>query len=496
MTRLAPTRNAGAREAAPTFRSAVAQVFNLRIARRFNAGRSFPAASAWRAPRRLESRRDHRQAELRSNCARVAILALALLLAAHVHADSVFLHGGEKLIGKIVSETPTKILFQSQTLGEFEIARERIERLERDTPAPPPAPVSTPQATAAAVAGFTLTNQFLPWVTGPAAGDEFDWIQLKSGEWLAGRLKSLQDEKLEFDSEELNLFTFDWKDIRTVRSPRLKSVRIEKLKPVDGTLLVTTNEVLVVTSDATNIYPRAELLAIAPTGDREVNKWTGKISAGMSFRSGNTRETDINSRITLQRRTPETRLYLDYQGNYGRVNGEDTEENQRFTGQFDYFLSRRLYVRVPDIEYLRDPLQNLDHRLTLGAGVGYDLIKNPRTEWNVTASPAWQRNWFGSVPDGESATADSVALVLSTRFDTELTQRLDLIFEYRGQLTRKETGNETHHAVTTLEFEIHKRLKLDLSLSWDRISSPQTGSSGATPTPDDVRLITSLGIDF
>ena len=89
--------------------------------------------------------------------------------------------------------------------------------------------------------------------------------------------------------------------------------------------------------------------------------------------------------------------------------GVETEDNHRFSGQFDYFLSRRLYARVPDIEYFRDPLQNLNHRLTIGAGVGYDLIQPPRTEWNVTVSPSWQHNWFDSVPAGESTTADSVA---------------------------------------------------------------------------------------
>jgi len=87
-------------------------------------------------------------------------------------------------------------------------------------------------------------------------------------------------------------------------------------------------------------------------------------------------------------------------------------------------------------------------------------------------------------------------LVLSTRFDIELTKRLDFIFEYRAQLTSPETGNNTHHAVSTLEFEIHKRLKLDLSFVWHRITSPKTESNGGTPAPDDFRLITSVGVDF
>jgi hypothetical protein len=413
--------------------------------------------------------------------AQLATLAFALFLAVGARADSIWLRGGEKLIGRVVTEAADQVSFESQTLGKLEVARDRIERIERDAP-----PVSMPKPKFAVDA----------WAAGPSNDDDFDWIQLKSGEWLKGRIKSLQDEKLEFDSEELDLLTFDWEKIRTVRSPRLLSVRIEKREPMDGSLLVTANEVQVVTATLTNSYPRAELLAITPTGTREIDKWTGKVTAGVSFRAGNTRETDVDVHAAFQRRTPDTRLNLDYLGNYGKINGSEVEQNHRFIGQFDYFLSRRLYVRLPDVEYYRDPLQNLDHRLTLGAGVGYDLVKTPRTEWNVTVSPSWQRNWFSSVPVGEDATVDSVAWVLSTRFDAELTQKLDFIFEYRGQLSRQETGNDTHHAVTTLEFEIRKHLNLDVSFVWDRISSPQTESGGGTPTPDDFRLITALGVDF
>ena len=421
---------------------------------------------------------------------------LALLFSATAFADSVFLRGGEKLIGKIVSEAPAKIVFESQTLGKFEIARDRIERIEHDTRAPTPTPVSTNQTATSVATGLTLTNQFLPWTTGPATGNEFDWIQLKSGEWLAGKLKSLQDEKLEFDSEELDLHVFKWEDILTVRSPRLQSVRIGKSKPVDGALLVTTNTVYVISPAATNTYPRAGLLSFTPTGNRELNKWSGKIAAGLSFRSGNTREVEYNAHATLGRRTPDTRLTLDYLGNLGRINGAETENNHRIQARFDYFLSPRLFLRVPDIEYYRDPLQNLDHRITLGGSVGYDFIKTPRVEWNVSAGPAWQRNWNSSVEAGESENPGSLALVMGSRFDWEITKRLDFILEYRGQFTGRGTGGDTHHSLATLEFEIHKRLKLDLSFTWDRISNPTTEAGGATPSKDDFRLTTGLGIDF
>jgi hypothetical protein len=35
-------------------------------------------------------------------------------------------------------------------------------------------------------------------------------------------------------------------------------------------------------------------------------------------------------------------------------------------------------------EYYTDPFQNLAHRVTLGAGVGYDLIDRPNVEWNIS----------------------------------------------------------------------------------------------------------------
>lgn len=330
----------------------------------------------------------------------------------------------------------------------------------------------------------------------PTGNDGFDWIELKSGEWLKGKIKSLQDEKLEFDSEELDLHTFDWKDIRTLRSPRLLSVGFEKGKPVDGSLLVTSNKVEVINSTATNVYSREEVLAITPTGNRELSKWSGKLSAGLSFTSGNTTELDYSARATVQRRTPSSRLTLDYEGNLSRTRDTETENNQRGRAQFDYFLSRRLFARLPDIEYYHDPFQNIQHRLTVGAGAGYDIFHTPRLEWDVTASPSYQHNWFYSTTNNQSTSASAVAFVFGTHLDVELTKRLDLIFDYTAQLTGHQEGDNNHHAVATLEFEIRKHLKLDVSFTWDRIASPATESDGKTPKSDDFRLTTGLGVTF
>jgi len=429
------------------------------------------------------------------------MLALAFVLCfdGEAYADIISLRTGERLVGKVVVEEAGRILFDSEGLGRLEIPRERVEKLEISPSTAPEAPPPRLAPATNTTGRASASAEIATWFPSPPGERQFDWIQLKSGEWLKGRIKSLQDEKLEFDSEEMDYHEFKWEDIHTVRSPRLNSMRFEhagQSAKMEGSLLVTTNEVLVFNPTATNAFPRAELLAITPTGAKEVNKWSGKVSAGLNIRSGNTREVEYNAHATLQRRTPSTRLTLDYLGNFGLINGVETENNHRALGQFDYFLSPRLFVRVPDIEYYQDPLQNLAHRLTLGGGVGYDLVKTRRVEWDVSAGAAYQRNWYESVETNETAIVNSVALVVGTRLDLEVTKRLDFILEYRGQFTGREAGDNTHHSVATLEFEIHKRLKLDVSFTWDRISNPKADADGGEPHTDDFRLTTGLGIDF
>src|SRR6185295_11129056 len=47
---------------------------------------------------------------------------------------------------------------------------------------------------------------------------DFDWIRLPSDEWLKGKILSMYHGKLEFDSDELGVHTWDFADIKELRS--------------------------------------------------------------------------------------------------------------------------------------------------------------------------------------------------------------------------------------------------------------------------------------
>lgn len=339
------------------------------------------------------------------------------------------------------------------------------------------------------------TNSALPALSWVPPEDRFDWIQLKSGEWLKGEIKAMQERELEFHSDGLKYLTFDWKDIRQLRSARILDVLFVDDKKVSGLVTITPEQVIVAGAQP-GVLPRSQLQSLTPGGSRERNYWSGKLSLGLTLRSGNTESVEYNAQTHLQRRTPATRFSLDYIGNVSSVDNVESANNQRVNTEFDMWLSRRFYLILPFAEYYRDPFQNIAHRATFGAGVGYDLIDRPTLEWNIATGPAFQRAWFASSQPGEPTTKDATALVFGSRFDWDITRRIELILEYRGQYTSQVVGETTHHGVTTLSLELTIRFDLDVSLVWDRISNPRIGADGVQPKPDDFRLVVGLGVDF
>lgn len=355
------------------------------------------------------------------------------------------------------------------------------------TSAPPPIPPSPPSS--------KQGNSSLPDISWVPPQDDFDWIQLKTGEWLKGRIKAMQKRELEFYSEKLEDLSFDWKDIRQLRSARKLDVLFTDGEERSGPVRLSPG-LVAVGDEEPRAATRDEVQSLTPSGSRERDYWSGKGTLGLTLRAGNTEQFEYNSQAHIQRRTPTTRLALDYIGNVSSSSGIENANNHRINSEFDLWLSRRFYLILPFGEYYKDRFQNLADRLTLGAGVGFDLVEHRNIEWNITTGPAFQKAWFYSSPPGEESSKAAAALTFGSRFDWHINRLVEWILEYRGQYTRRAIGETTHHSVSTLSFELTHRFDLDLTFVWDRIAYPKINADGTTPQPDDFRLVVGLGLDF
>ncbi len=325
--------------------------------------------------------------------------------------------------------------------------------------------------------------------------DDFDWVQLTSGEWLKGEIIAMYEEKLEFDSDKLNVLSLKWKDVKELRSAGPMQVGFGDRSVVDGKILVDEETIRFV-GEEDRQFSRSEILSMTAEAPREIDNWSTKASLGANIRSGNTEQLEVTGRVVLIRRGAKNRVNLDYLASFNQTEGFTTTDNQRATVGWNRYVSKRVFWTPLFGEWFRDQFQNIDSRWTIGAGLGYELMDTSRIDWRVEGGLSYQETHFDSVAEGESAMASTPGLVISTTYEHELTGWMDFNFDWRFNLVNKESGSYTHHLVTGLEFEITKILDLDITMIWDRIKDPQADSEGVAPLQDDYRLVTSFGWEF
>ncbi len=339
--------------------------------------------------------------------------------------------------------------------------------------------------------GLLRRPQFIPFETSSSS----DWIELKSGEWLKGEILNLRDGMLEFDSEELDELKLDLDDIVYIHSPRRHVVQIEGREDLRGQLEVVDG-VVVVSGPEGGQVDRALLMSSVPTDGSWRSHWSGRLSFGLSARSGNSSQTDLNSYLFIRRQTSSSRWDTSFNGAFSEVDGKETADNSRLSSDLDYFLTRRLFVTPLGISAYRDPFSNISMRVIPSAGVGYDLVDANTLTWEISGGPAYTYTRYDSVPVGDSKSEDSVAVLAGTSMEWDVTPDVELNFGYEITLPVSELDDYTSHLSATLAIDLIDWIDTDLSLVWDRVNSPSADEEGKVPDPNDFRITFGVGIDF
>jgi hypothetical protein len=345
-------------------------------------------------------------------------------------------------------------------------------------------------ANQASASEYATTVRFEP------APDDYDWIQLTSDEWLKGELISLYDNELVFESDALGALSLDWEDVRHFRGSQNHRISIQGFTTMAGKLQIDDGQIRLETDDDTREFSRQSLIAITPAAYRELDNWGADATFGTNIRKGNAETIEYNLLAGMERRTPRSRINLDYLGNFNETDGEQLANNHRVNGTWDLFSGNQFFWRPIISQFYRDPFQNISRQGTLETGIGYEFIDTQRTEWQFSGGLGGNFIRYQSVEPGESDTETSPALSLGTHFETEITPWLDYLFLLQTIFLDDDSGAYQHHLLTTLSTDLIGNFDLDISFIWDRIGKPQQRADGTTPEKDDYRLMIGVGYDF
>jgi len=323
-----------------------------------------------------------------------------------------------------------------------------------------------------------------------------DWVQTKSGEWFKGEIKALFDDKLEFDSDEIDLYTFKFKDVVQIKSYHIISVNIENLASFPGILRLKGDDLTIIQGDNRYEFKRKDIVSFAPDGKYERNFWSGKATLSLDFRSGNTDQYDYSAKINMQRRTSMSRLSFDYLGRVSSKDDKETANDHRLNQKYDRYLTRHFFWTPAFSEIYTDEYRNINSQLTLGMGVGYTIIDTKKITWSVSGGPAFLYTKYVTVGVDKKIDTFSPAMELSTEYEIEISKITDITYNYKLTYSDKAAGVYKHHMLLTLENELTTWLDLDITGIWDYILDPEEASDGTTPKQSDYQLLVGFKVEF
>ena len=326
--------------------------------------------------------------------------------------------------------------------------------------------------------------------------DEFDWVQLTSDEWLKGELIAFYEDTLEFDSDNLGVLELDWDDVRRLRTRGARGVAIEDAEPLFGIVEVTQEHVIIRSEGTEVVLDRDRLLSIASGEDREFDRWRVKGSLGVNIRKGNSDVVEFSAQALSRRLTPESRIVLNYIGNFNKTEGVQVANKHRLTHSWDRFKSTRTFWRPVFGQYYRDPFQNIAHQASLGGGYGWHIVDGPKATLDFSVSGGALYVWYESALPGLNEQEFSPAAGVTIEYDVELTDWLDYFLYYNFFVLNDSVGRFKHHLVSQVSTDVWDDLEFSVGLVWDRTERPQPRADGTVPEKDDFRLIVSLGWDF
>jgi len=322
-------------------------------------------------------------------------------------------------------------------------------------------------------------------------GDE---IHLKNGDRISGKIQHLVDGKLTFKADVAGPVTVDLSNIQTLSSDEPIEVNLkdqtgftQKVSSAEpGKFAIEGSE-----SMKAQEFAVADIVSINPPV-KPIPKWTGDIAVGITSTHGNTKTEMISANANFAKRTEKDRTTVSTDYAKGKQEDPDTGEDVtiedwwRAKGKYDYFFSKKIYGYL-DGRYEKDAIAELDRRMIIGLGAGYQWIESDDMNFATEFGLASLYEKFDNQTDSNS----EITLQLGYNFDKKLRENIKFVHDltYYPSIDKVSDYYLTTTAGVRADFSETFFMTLKAILNYDA-----TPAIGAHKT--DVKYFLGLGYRF
>jgi hypothetical protein len=328
-------------------------------------------------------------------------------------------------------------------------------------------------------------------------GDTFDWVQMVSGEWIKGNIARMRNDKMEFDSDKLDMLYLDFGDISLVHSPQVNTYVFDDRESATGPAVITADQVIVQTEEGTKTFARADLESIVE-GQKERDWWSMKLRFGLTLNRGNTDQLTYDIKFNTRREDRLTLLDLNYNATFGQTNG--TQNVNRHLGEFlfNVFLGSRWWVTPAFGQLFNDRFQNIQFRATPAAGAGVHIVDMAKVKWDFMTGIGYQYLNAKAPVMGTTNPQHDAFIPLYTYWDFDITGDIDFTVSWLTNLVVTTIGNTNHTGKADLSIELTSVLNLDLAFLYLRTEEPVQPDDATLPRieKNDYQLVVGISLEL
>ena len=156
-------------------------------------------------------------------------------------------------------------------------------------------------------------------------------------------------------------------------------------------------------------YAAAAIALCASPALAQEPTWTGEGSFSAGYTTGNTETTDLGVGLKLARDAGKWRQSGEFSSDYGETDGDETKNRIFAAGQVDRRFENDRWSAYGRATHEIDDFSGFDSRTFLGAGLGYQAIKNDKTQWSLQGGPGFKIDEIKPILAGDgSIIADGV----------------------------------------------------------------------------------------
>lgn len=224
-------------------------------------------------------------------------------------------------------------------------------------------------------------------------------IVLSNGDTITGEITKMKKDKLFVKTRAMGEIGIERKYIETFSTDKYIEVHTSEGEKLLGMIEKDRNGMVRVVAKDSDTIESVFIKNINVLGKLpDPVQWEFRLNAGLSGAEGNSELFNLNFGSYIKRRAERSRLTFDGQYLFEEDDGDKSKDEWYTDVKYDYFFTKKVYG-FSTVRAQRDEIADLDLRLSLSPGVGYQWYESKELNFSTEIGPAFLYENFSNGDD-------------------------------------------------------------------------------------------------